>query len=260
MAGEDIFKALNDLPFRRFALAQMNRADELAFRLGIPALSDQAPGKEEPMMFSCLYGPIGMQATRNTDAGGFYSLAPLVTPGTPYLPRDTNPLTGHDQSFMWTDTNVAAFINWQYTTDPDLDVTVPLIGANESLGDIFDPVIGDHGGAQVWQNFSQAFPDQPRICFELDLYDVKRGRSITNGRIPGEVFIGGAWEFKRSFGPMRWDPDTQIEPRLYITEVKMTPALDTDTAYEAARVGVYLNLCFRGFRTFIPTHPSGAAY
>ena len=257
MAGEDIFKALHDLPFRRFALAQMNRADELAARLGLPSLADQAAGKAEPMMFSCLYGPIGMQAPRTVDsATGFAKLAPVVTPMTPYLPRDTNILTGHDQSFQWMDTDVAGFINWGYKSSPGFDAPVDA----QPLGDIFDPVLDANGGAQTWQNFSQCFVDEPRICFELDLYDVKRGRSITNGKIPGEAVIGGAWEFKKSFGPMRWDPDTEIEPRLYITEVKMSEVLDEDVPFEAAQVAVYLNICFRGFRTFIPDHPSAAAY
>lgn len=255
--ADDIFQGLRDLPFRRFALAQLNRAQDLVERLGVPALADQYAGKNEPALFSCWYGPIPMQATRRVGAVGFSGLAPLVDPSTPVLPRDTNPLTGSDRSFMWLDWNISAYLQWGYKSDPAIPgVLVPIDSA--PLADIFSPVLGN-GGAQVLQNFSQVFEDKPRVCFEIDLYDKKRGRSMTNGRIPGQVVLGGGYEFKRQFGPMRWDPDTEIEPRIFITEVKMTDALATTQAFNAAQVAVYLNLCFRGFHSFTQ-HPSGASY
>ena len=260
---QDIFQALKDLPFRRFALAQLNRAEALVQRLGVPAMADQYPGKQEPAAFSCVYGPIPMQATRRiSTATGFDKLAPLVTPETPFLPRDTNPLTGHDRTFQWHDTNVAGFIQWSWVTPPTF-LNVPVIP--QELGDIFDPVLGSNGGAQIFQNFSQSFEGnsfgsrQPKICFEIDLYDKKRGRSITNGRLPAEIILGGAFEFKKSFGPMTWEADTEIEPRVYITEVRMTNALASDADFLAARVAVYLNIVFRGAHSF-NAHPSGAAY
>jgi len=271
MAGQDIFQGLKDLPFRRFALAQMNRADDMVERLGIPALSDQYAGKEEPAAFSCIYGPIPMLATRTIAAGtGFDKLASLVDPSTPFMPTVANPLTGSDRSFKWMDWNTAAFLQWGWDASPvivqGLPVAVPVNTA--PLGDLFDPVF-DNGGAQVLQNFSQSFrsyvassvlnANQPHVCFEIDLYDVKRGRSITNGRVPGQVALGGAYEFKKAFGPSRWDPDTEIEPRVYITEVKMTDVLSTDAAFNATKVAVYLNICFRGFHSFTE-HPSGAEY
>lgn len=264
MAGQDIFQGLKDLPFRRFALAQMNRVDALVDRLGVPILADQYPGKIEPTAFSCIYGPIPMLATRTIPtATGFDKLATVVSTSTPFLPVGANPLTGANHSFKWMDWNTAALLQWSYVSAPGLAAPVPINPAE--LADLFDPVF-DNGGAQVMQNFSSAFADvagetgnPPRVCFEIDLYDRKRGRSITNGRIPGQVALGGAFEFKKVFGPMRWDPDTEIEPRVYITEVKMTDALDTDAAFEAARVAVYLNICFRGYRSFT-AHPSAAEY
>jgi hypothetical protein len=260
MAGVDIFRGLKDLPFRRFALAQLNRVNDLVQRLGVPAMADQYPGKQEPSMFSCIYGPITLQATRRLDTAGFDLLAPLVTPQTPVLPRDANPVTGHDYAFYWMDWNVAGFVQWGWTEDPG-DALLPVPIDPTPLGDIFDPVLGANGGAQIWQNFSNslAFLSQPRICFEIDLYDKKKGRSITNGRLPSEIVCGGAFEFKKAFGPTRWDPDTEIEPRVYITEVKMSPRLDTDSAFEAAQVQVFLNIAFRGYHAF-DGHPSGANY
>lgn len=264
MAGQNIFEGLNDLPFRRYALAQMNRVDDMVERIGVPALFDQYPGKIEPTIFSCIYGPIPMLATRTIAAGtGFDKLAALVSTSTPFLPRDANPLTGANHSFKWTDWNVAGFLQWGYDAAPGLAAPVPI--DTQPLADIFDPVF-DNGGAQIVQNFSQAFAiatgttgNPPRICFEIDLYDRKRGRSITNGKVPSQVLLGGAYEFKSIFGPMRWDPDTEIEPRVYITEVKMTDDLVTDAAFNAAQVAVYLNICFRGYRSFT-AHPSAAEY
>lgn len=253
--SDDIFRSLRDLPFRRFALAQLNRAQDVVERLGVPAMSDQYAGKNEPAAFSCWYGPIPMQATRHVGSIGFDALAPLVTPSTPYLPRDTNPLTGADRSFMLMDWNTSAYLQWGYKQDPGF--AAPIDPA--PLGDIFDPVLGANGGGQLLQNFSDAFVNKPRVCFEIDLYDKKRGRSMTNGRIPGQVALGGHYEFKRQFGPMRWDPDTEVEPRVFITEMKTTSALSTTQAYEAAQVAVYLNLVFRGFHSFTQ-HPSGAEY
>ena len=46
--------------------------------------------------------------------------------------------------------------------------------------------------------------------------------------------------------PIRFDPNTELEPRIYINEVRMGNILDTDQAYNAAQVKVYLFVTFHG--------------
>ena len=45
----------------------------------------------------------------------------------------------------------------------------------------------------------------------------------------------------------RFNVDTEIEPRLVITEVNMGPILEGARAYAAASVAVYVNVAFIGY-------------
>lgn len=89
----------------------------------------------------------------------------------------------------------------------------------------------------------------PHISFDLDLYDKKRGRSLTGERMPAQLLLGHTYDMKNSFGgrEMRFDPNTEIEPRLYVNEIRMTDALDfSDAAFNAASVACYVNVLFKG--------------
>jgi hypothetical protein len=138
-------------------------------------------------------------------------------------------------------------------------------------GDLFDAVIEQNGGGQTLQNLMDiewsaggvALQNAPNMAWELDLYDKRRGRSISGGRVPAEMFMVGTLGFRKVGGMayeaggargMRWDVDTEIEPRLYVTQARV-PFTDTSTAiFEDARVAFWLNLVFRGYVALEDSH------
>jgi hypothetical protein len=81
----------------------------------------------------------------------------------------------------------------------------------------------------------------------MALYDKKRGRFLTDGRLPAEAFVGGAFSNKLTPKQTRWNVDTEIEPRILVTEVSMGPPLDGAQPYAAAKVAAYINVAFIGY-------------
>jgi hypothetical protein len=185
---------------------------------------------------------------------GFNQLATLVDPSQYLLPREGTIKTGREAAFVWCSSNAFAYVGWTYTADPEipspnlpppatLSVPVnPLVA-----GDIFDPLLQMNGGAVIIPNIANANHRSPRVCFDLALYDKKRGRYLTDGSLPAESFVGGAFANKLVPKQTRFNVDTEIEPRLTITEVNMGPVLDAVKAYDAASVAVYVNVAFIGY-------------
>ncbi len=249
----DIYEHLAELPYRRYVDVQRNRVNELNRKLNSGAYLDQHPGKVIPWAFSKLYTFGMIKAGIGTSATGFDALATLTNPAVPILPRNTNILTTREAAFYWCSTNVAGFVSWTYTSDPAYAGLPTPINATP-VGDIFDSVFSNNGGAQVLNNFANppvaSAYKPPKICFDIELYDRKRGRSITDGRVPAEIFLGGGYEFKNVGAgvPVRFDVDTEIEPRVYINECRMSsPALDTNTPFNASSVQCYLNIVWKGY-------------
>lgn len=225
----NIFRAIAELPIRRAVQVLRNRVSDLNKKLGYePVYFDQYPGKANSWCFSCIYGPIlpvdGLQVP---DDPTFY-----------YTPNGTNILTGRDASFVWKETNVFAF-NQRNTV------------ALGSRG-LFDPErIG--GGATVIQNLQgpQAINNNNRdadddlsaftnIVLEMDLYDKKRGRSITSGPMPIQALAGGAFDNRAWRDCPRFDPDTEIEPRLYVRDAR-----EPEGVAEVSTV-FFVNVVFKG--------------
>lgn len=238
-----------------------NRLDEMGWT---PDLSGATIGRRRPVAFSRVYGPIGMQATRNIPgAPGFLGNAPVVQPNTFILPTTTNILTGRDTTFFWTSAHVVSYLSWTYTEPTFTGILHPVNPL--PAGPLFSPVIERNGGAQLLLNnsgFSFTSADsfmlgqdnggKPKLCFEIELYDKRRGRFVSDGRLPGEMFATGAYMPKELGAPVRVDPDSEIEPRIYITECRMTDFLDSPafpSPYAAASVACWINLVLRGYAT-----------
>lgn len=240
----DVYEKLAELPVRRYAEVLRNKAQDLISMLGQPAYFDQYPSKRVPWIFSRTYGPIGLTATRHFgDSGGFDTEAPIGNPSSFILPREGTIKTGRDAAFIWCASNAFAYLSWTYTADPGIPgvpVTVP-------AGDLFDPVIPMNGGAVVLPNISNASFDSPHVSFEMALYDKKRGRFLTDGKLPAEAFVGGAFANKLTPKETRFNVDTEIEPRLTVTEVRMGSWLNGEQAYNAASVAAYVNVAFIGY-------------
>lgn len=179
-------------------------------------------------------------------AGGFSQLAPVANPSEFLLPREGTIKTGREAAFVWCSSNAFAYVNWTYTKSletAEWQFPVAAVGA----GDILDPVLSMNGGAVVIPNIANANHTSPRVCFELALYDKKRGRFLTDGSLPAEAFVGGVFSNKMTPKQTRFNVDTEIEPRLVITEVNMGPILEGSLEYAAASVAVYVNVAFIGY-------------
>ena len=189
------------------------------------------------------WGPPNATSTYQVLGSGFNQLASVANPSAFLLPREGTIKTGREAAFVWCSSNAFAYVNWTYTQSPGADVPIAAVGA----GDILDPVLSMNGGAVIIPNIANANHTSPRVCFELALYDKKRGRFLTDGSLPAEAFVGGAFSNKMTPKQTRFNVDTEIEPRLVITEVNMGPVLDGAVAYAAASVAVYVNVAFIGY-------------
>lgn len=251
---QDTFAGLGELPVRRYIDVLRNRANDLSRKLDAGAYYDQHPGKQVPWVFSTIFGPIQPQVPRNIPgAGGATEFAPLVAPARFITPQNTNILTGRDAAFYWCSTNVVGLVNWTFapgTTFPGVPV------ATKANGGLFDTAIENNGGAQIVTDFTNAYveptfalsPSSPlHVCFEIDIYDKKRGRSITDGRIPAEAFLGLNFENKLAAGHLRFDPDTELEPRVYITAINGRIQGVDETEFNFNQISVFLNIAFCGY-------------
>jgi hypothetical protein len=182
---------------------------------------------------------------------GFNQLAPLANPDSFILPREGTIKTGRDAAFVWCSSNAFAYLSWTYDGEPAFSPN-PLLSPPTPVvplpaGDILDPVLSMNGGAVIIPNVANANHRSPRVCFELALYDKKRGRFLTDGRLPAEAFVGGAFSNKLTPKQTRWNVDTEIEPRILVTEVSMGPPLDGAQPYDVANVAAYINVAFIGY-------------
>jgi hypothetical protein len=247
-------------PFKLYVDTLRNKVSDLADRLNSPAALDQYPGRRVPYAFSRLYGPVGPTTPRRGDAGGFEELAPLAQPAQFILPRNGNIRVGQIGSFFWQETNVYAYLSWTYSADPGPlgNGLVTPVATFPSAGDIFDNVFPDNGGALAFNNFrfldyspppvgfATVLP--PDVSFDLGLYEKTRGRFLHDrDRMPINVFAGQNFANRKVGQAIRFDPNTELEPRVYINEVRMGNVLDTDQAYNAAQVKVYLIITFHGY-------------
>lgn len=250
----DILERHLTRPFKQYVDTLRNKVSDLADRLNAPAALDQYPGRRVPYAFSRIYGPIGPTTPRRGDAGGFEELAPLAQPSQFLTPRNGNIKVGQIGSFLWQETSVYAYLSWTYSADPGL---APIsVATFSSAGDIFDNVFPDNGGALAFNNFrflentppgllSAGVP--PDVSFDIGLYEKTRGRFLHDrDRMPINVFAGQNFANRKVAQPIRFDPNTELEPRIYINEVRMGNTLDTDQAYNAAQVKVYLFVTFHG--------------
>lgn len=258
----DVAQLLEAQAYSRFLDVQRQRirdCHEVLDEAGLgPPYLNQYPGKRVPTILSRWFGPISLVTTRrgSEEAGDpwFEVLAPLVQPGIHILPQVPLRIP-RSYSFEWHGFHAMAAFSWTFKSVPEGLPSTPIV-APQDCASLWDSVLDANGGGQWLLNFSGfAMADAqlnngvgcPKVCWELDLYDRKRGRSFTDGPTPAEAFSPGAWGVKpmphRSF----LDVDTEVEPRLYVREVRMTSILDESREiFEAASVSAFLNVVFTG--------------
>jgi hypothetical protein len=245
----DVDEQVAELPVRNYVRLLRNRVAALRRRMpDTPAYYDQYPGKTVPRYWSKLYERIALTAAGRTGATGFLANAQLASTSNFLTPSGTNILTARTGTFYWHNVNIFAFLNWTYQADPGYAAPIDA----RPHGSLFDPAIEANGGGVGLLNYTNLgfSVEQPKICFEVELYDKRRGASLTDGRLPVEVFAGTTFGHKTLPKPVPFDADTEIEPRIYITEFRMGTALDEDTPYSAALVSGHINLVLGGVDVF----------
>lgn len=254
------------LPLKRFMDLISSKLDDLNDLLLKPTPYDQGPGRIIPAAIPVWYGPLPLTTAGRaagtatlTTQDGFQTLATLADPFTPVLPRNPdNTVIDRDSSFRTCSLNAYGFVNWGYKSNPGF--SVPYTNA-QGVGDILDPVgpnpaVGGNGGAMPLDYFGGTFstlsspqPNLPNIAFEVELYDRLRGRRLHDGRLPVEMFQGGRIAHRKTASVLKFEKGTRIEPRLFVTEIRMGSILDGATAFNAASVKAWVCLVFKGMRT-----------
>jgi hypothetical protein len=252
-------------PFKRGIDNVRQRIRALTQRANDPVFLDQYPARTVPYVFSKLY-TFDMVAPRRVEAGqggtGYWLSAPVVDLGQFILPRNGNIVVGRDGPFYWCQSNVAGYMSFTYDSPPGIgDAGV----VARPVSDIFDSVIDANGGALQTSYFYGAFHninpllpganggDMPRICFDVELYDRKRGKRLHEERLPPQLFSGGNFANKDKSHVTRFDPNTEIEPRVRLLDVCPGTSLVADDTfgnqqYAAAQFRGYLNIIFKGYK------------
>jgi hypothetical protein len=271
-------------PFKRAVDIVRNRVDDLRVAMNSPAFLDQYPANSVPYVFSKLYSfglttPQRRGVFGGAPGDGWVNLAPVVDPGAFIVPRNGNIFVNREGSFYLCEMNANGYVSFTWASDPGaganpdesppFDFTAPPVQfGGATAGDIFDSVIDNNGGAVALDYFYsipkgpseidpgpppvlKAFGDamrRPHICFDLELYDRKRQRLLHDEKLPPQLFTAQNFANKNAASPIRFDVNTEVEPRVRILEMRMADLLDTDQAYNAAVVRGYLNLTFFGYK------------
>ncbi|NBT35338.1 MAG: hypothetical protein EBT03_07340 [Betaproteobacteria bacterium] len=253
----DLFQRHLTRPFTQRINALRNKIADVNALLDKPALYDQYPGRAQPFAFTRLYGPLPLTTARRMPSAlggtGFELLAPLADSAAYVTPRNGNVKVGRYGSFVWTSTSIFSYVSLTYSADPGLPGNYETF---PSTGDIFDPVLTNNGGALACNNLLYVNPETNvalpesraiNISFDLGLYDKLRGRFLHDtDRMPPHFFSGQNFSNRRLVEPIRFDDNTEIEPRLYVNEIRAGTLLDTDQAYNAAMFKAYVMLTFFG--------------
>jgi hypothetical protein len=252
-------------PFKHGIDNVRQRIRGLTQRANDPVFLDQYPARAVPYVFSKLY-TFDMVAPRRVEAPqggtGYWLSAPVVELGEFILPRNGNLFVGRDGPFYWCSSNIAGYMSFTYDSAPGIGDggVVPL-----PVSDIFNRAIEDNGGAlqtsYFWGSFGRPDPlapgslggEMPRICFDMEMYDRKRGRRLHEERLPPQLFSAGNYANKDRSHVTRFDPNTEIEPRVRLLDVCPGEELVADPVagnqqFAAAQFRGYLNIIFKGFK------------
>jgi hypothetical protein len=239
-------------PFKRAVDVVRNRVDDLTRLVNTPAFLDQYPAKAVPFRFSKLYGPIPLTAAQHRapseTVGGFIALAPVANNAAFLNPRNGPLFVNREGAWYWTTTNVTGWYSLTYNADPGF-------GANTyvnplPVSDIFNSVVDANGGALQMNNFygHVNYEIRANLAWDIRLYDRKRARYLHDGILPPQVMTAQNFANKLQSEPCRFDPNTTIEPRLRILEVRPGSLLDTDDAFNAAQFAAYISITFGGYK------------
>jgi hypothetical protein len=239
-------------PFKRAVDVVRNRVHDLTSRMHAPAFLDQYPARTVPFMFAKTF-ELGLVTARKLDPDepgneGFETFATPVNLGAFVKSRNGNIFVNREGPFYWCSSNISSYVSLSYDADPGFGgftYTNPT-----PASDIFNRAIEDNGGALAVNYFFGHVDYQVRAntAFDLQLYDKKRNRFLHEEHLPPQVLTAQGFSNKHNASPIRFDPNTEIEPRVRVLEVRMGDLLDTDQAFNAAQFKAYLHLIFKGYK------------
>lgn len=244
-------------PFYRAIDTLRNRVNDLAELANTPVFLDQYPGNTKPWRFSKLYGPIPLTTARRITADGsegFEANALVANNSLFYSPRNGSIYVNREGAWHWTGTNVTGWVSLSYNADPDFDPEARDFINPIPVSDIYNPAIEMNGGA-LQENYFFGhvnYATRANIAWDMKLYDRKRARFLHDDALPSQVVTAQNFANKSLSSPTRFDPNTEIEPRIRIQEVRPGSLLDTDTAYDAAQFRAYLQITFFGYKVLAP--------
>lgn len=247
-----IFERHVSRPFSAYLKSLQYKIQDINELLDSPAGYDQYPGRVVPTNYSRWYGPIDPVTPRRNGEVGYEGLADVADPAAFILPRNGNIKVGPQGTFVLHEVSFTGYLSVTYGVGGSPPATHRDFN---TFGDIFDDVCVQNGGAEICNNFrfwrdepiSDANDGYPFICFDIALYDKLRGRQLHDGtRLPVYPFTGQNFANRAMSESVRFPPNTEIEPRIYLNAVGMGPFLDTTAVYNACSFKAYLNLTFKG--------------
>lgn len=218
----------------------------------------------------------------------FESAVPTVNMADWILPRNGNILVNQEGPFYLNQVNISGYMNLTFNTFDGFFGPVPA-PANppvfpQGTGDIFSPVsysttdfaafpaptatvvspTQSNGGAIrcnfFYDTVSNVYTNTPgetdqndfRPCINFDviLFDKKRSRKLHDDVLSPHILCGQDFANKYLGKPMRFDPNTTIEPRIRITKCKPGNILSDGYGANVSSVDfrAYLCLLFKGYK------------
>lgn len=241
-----VFKAHQEKTFKNAVGVQRDRVAAATSLLDDVAFLDQYPANRVPYVFSKRYN-IPLTSARHVPTSaeggtgvGFEALAPVATLGTELLPVNGNMLVNREGAFYLKSIRAYGYVSLTYDSDPGTGPTtnpLPVAG-------LFDSAINNNGGAWALNYFYShpVYANKPNISFDVRFYDKKRARFLNTSRLPAQEVL------KDQTDQLRFDVNTEIEPRLRVLECRMGDLLDTTQAFNAAQFAGYLYLVFDGYK------------
>lgn len=266
MALNDLLQRHLERPVRAFVRGLQEKARHVTDVIDDPALLDQYPGRRVPFHFTRIYRIDGTVTARRDTRDhilGHELLAPVADPSKYILPREGPIRVGRFGTWRFVQASHTVYTSLTYAAEPDAGLLpVRVIPQN---GDIFDTVVETNGGG-LWAG-NRAFTPiedaaerpnaQPTFAFRLGLYDKLRGAYLHDGNnLPLHFCSGQLFGNREQASSVHFDANTEIEPRLFIDEIRWSNLLDTDEAYGAARPRAYFILTLLGFLEQDDNEPS----
>lgn len=209
------------------------------------------PGQRIPKAYTRLYDSTGaVTARRNSSGTGHEKSATLADPSTYSTPRNGSIYVEPGADFYWCETAIFVYASLTYSSDPSLAGTQKTF---PRAGDLFDGAIDQNGGGLSSQAFGYLISSTTghaflNHCFDIAFYDKTRDQLLHDAdRLPIMPFNGGNFANRALPQPVPIPASTEIEPRLYINEVRVTDILNADAAFNAAQLKVYPVVVMKGF-------------